>query len=61
MKDPHVEELKTYYLNLRIEKTKKILDLGVSLTPASFDVILENQIIIMQALVDMINEMQKSH
>ena len=59
MEDHHgLEGLRTLDLNLRIEKTNKVLESGISLGQAT-GVILENQVILMQALVDIINEMQK--
>lgn len=54
-----LEGLRTLDLNLRIEKTNEALELEISLIQAN-NLIIKNQVIIMQALVDIINEMQKS-
>jgi len=55
-----LESLRTLELNLQIEKTEALKkdDYQISLMAANI-YILNNQIVIMQALVDIINEMQK--
>ena len=55
-----LEGLRTLDLNLQIEKTEALKkdDYQISLMAANI-YILNNQIVIMQALVDIINEMQK--
>jgi DNA replication protein DnaC len=57
MKEHHrLEGLRTLDLSLRIDRTKKIITLNTS--NIQLDEILGNQLAIMQALIDIINEMQ---